>query len=208
MPAQPLTTIDLVRHADVHNPRSLFYGRLPRFRISELGRQQAAAVATVLAREPVDAVYTSPLLRARQTAIVIAETHPSRPPLRRASALLEVLTHWQGRPSTELDAVEYDFYLHHRDGDETIAEVYARVERFLRRLLHRHAGGHVVCVSHADPIMIARVGLLGRPLVTASLRGQADYPAKASISRLRFAGPDDPHPTLEYIAPTGELGHP
>lgn len=197
-----VTTIDLVRHADVHNPKDVFYGRLPRFRISDLGREQAAVTAALLAGAPVAAVYTSPLLRARQTAAIIAQRHPNRPPLRRATALIEVRSHWQGRPTADLDAIGFDFYGHARAGDETIAAIFARVERFVRRLLRRHAGAHVVCVSHADPIQIARVGFAGRPLVVGSLRGQADYPAKGSIARLRFRGPDDARPAGEYIVPS------
>ena len=74
------TTIDLIRHADVHNPDDLFYGRSPRFRLSELGRRQAAATAALLAEAPLAAVYTSPLLRARQTVAIIAAAHPARLP--------------------------------------------------------------------------------------------------------------------------------
>ena len=199
----PVTTIDLVRHADVHNPQDVFYGRLPRFRLSDLGRQQAAITAAVLAPEPLVAVYTSPLLRARQTAALIADLHPNHPPVRRTTALMEVRSHWQGRPTATVDAISFDFYSHAVAGDETIAEVFARVERFMRRLLRRHAGDHVVCVSHADPIMIARVGFAGRPLVVASIRGQPDYPLKGSISRLRFHGPDDDRPAQTYIVPPG-----
>src|SRR5262249_56679907 len=73
------TTLYFVRHTEVHNPRDLFYGRLPRFRISARGREQAERVADYLADEPIVAVYTSPLLRARQTAQVIAARHPGVP---------------------------------------------------------------------------------------------------------------------------------
>jgi probable phosphoglycerate mutase len=195
------TTIDLIRHADVHNPRDVFYGRLPRFGLSTLGRQQAAALAARLATAPLAAIYTSPLLRARQTAAILAGAHPARPPVRRAVALIEVRTHWQGRATADLDAISFDFYGHARAGDEDIPTVYARVSAFIHRLARRHAGGHVACVSHADPIAITRAGLAGRPLVVASIRNQPDYPAKGSITRLVFtvAAPD--RPTITYLAP-------
>lgn len=195
---RPATTIDLIRHADVHNPDDVFYGRLPRFRLSRLGREQAARTAAVLAALPVAAVYTSPLLRARQTAAIIAATHPARPPVVRSRLLIEVRSHWQGRPSAALAAIGFDFYAHAAAGDETIPEIFARMERLVRRLLRRHAGGHVVCVSHADPIAIASAGFAGRPLVSASIRGRADYPAKGSITRLVFAGPDLA-PVITYL---------
>jgi probable phosphoglycerate mutase len=193
-----VTTIDLVRHADVHNPDDVFYGRLPRFRLSRLGREQAARTAAALADLPVAAVYTSPLLRARQTAAIIAAAHPARPPLIRSRLLIEVRSHWQGRPTAALDAIGFDFYAHACDGDETIPEVFARLARLVRRLRRRHAGSHAVCVSHADPIAIAVAGFAGRPLVSASIRGRPDYPAKGSITRLVFTGPDRP-PAIAYL---------
>jgi probable phosphoglycerate mutase len=194
------TTIDLIRHADVHNPDNLFYGRLPRFRLSELGRRQATATADLLAASPLAAVYTSPLLRARQTAATIAAAHPARPPVVESRLLIEVLSHWQGRPTADLDAIGFDFYARTLDGDESIPAVFARMERLVRRLRRRYTGQHVACISHADPIAIARAGLAGMPLVSASIRGQPEYPAKGSITRLVFAGPGD-RPRILYLAP-------
>jgi broad specificity phosphatase PhoE len=197
----PVTTIDLIRHADVHNPRDVFYGRLPRFGLSPLGRAQAAATAAMLAREPLAAIYTSPLLRARQTAAIIAAAHQERPPIHQSRLLLEVRSHWQGRPTADLDAIGFDFYAYAQSDDETIPAIFARVERLVRRLLRRYRGGHVACVSHGDPIAISRVGFAGRPLVVASIRNQPDYPAKGSILRLTFAGLDTDRPTMTYIVP-------
>jgi broad specificity phosphatase PhoE len=193
------TTIDLIRHADVHNPDDLFYGRLPRFRLSELGRRQAESTAVLLAAAPLAVVYTSPLLRARQTAALIAAAHPARPPIHQSSLLIEVRSHWQGRPTADLDAIGFDFYDRALDGDESIPAVFARMERCVRRLLRRHPGRHVACVSHADPIAIARAGFAGMPLVIASIRNQPEYPAKGSITRLTFTDPAG-RPAIRYLA--------
>jgi hypothetical protein len=47
------TTILLIRHGEVENPRGIFYGGLPRFGLSVNGRRQAAAAAeTLLALSP------------------------------------------------------------------------------------------------------------------------------------------------------------
>jgi probable phosphoglycerate mutase len=194
------TTIDLIRHADVHNPSDVFYGRLPRFRLSDLGRRQAASTAALLAAAPLAAVWTSPMLRARQTAAIIAAAHPRRPPVHRSALLLEVRSHWQGRPTAELDTIGFDFYGHAQPEDETIAAVFARLERLVRRLLGRYPGGHVACISHADPIAIARAGFAGRALVVASIRNQPDYPAKGSITRLVFPATGEA-PRITYIVP-------
>jgi len=66
------TTVHVVRHGEVHNPAKILYGRLPGFRLSELGRQLAKADAQALADRDVTHVVASPLERARETAEPIA----------------------------------------------------------------------------------------------------------------------------------------
>src|SRR5579859_2630210 len=67
------TTVFLVRHAEVHNPQDILYGRLPRYRLSGRGIAQAVLSGRFLAGRSIEAIYTSPLLRARQTAKIVAE---------------------------------------------------------------------------------------------------------------------------------------
>src|SRR5688500_10709904 len=43
--ANTMTTLLLVRHAEVYNPDQILYGRLPRFRLSDVGQQQAERLA-------------------------------------------------------------------------------------------------------------------------------------------------------------------
>ncbi|MEM8862270.1 MAG: phosphoglycerate mutase family protein, partial [Chloroflexota bacterium] len=43
-----LTTISFVRHGEVYNPNKIFYGRLPRFGLSDLGCEQAIAAGDYL----------------------------------------------------------------------------------------------------------------------------------------------------------------
>jgi broad specificity phosphatase PhoE len=183
-----VTEILFVRHGEVDNPDAIFYGRLPRFRLSAAGRQQAAATAWALAAEPLAAIYTSPLLRARQTARIIAAEHPAIP-IRTTQALLEIRSRRQGEPVAVLDTEGWNFYEPPRHADdETIAAIAARVERFCRLALRRHPGQTLVAVTHGDIVAIARARFAGLPLALASIRG-ADYPATASLLRVTL-GPD------------------
>src|SRR5919206_4964208 len=95
------TTIFVVRHAEVHNPKDLLYGRLPRYRLSERGRAQATVAARFLSGRPLATIYTSPLLRARQTADIIATCQPGAQ-IRRSRDLIEVRTGYQGSPNSIL----------------------------------------------------------------------------------------------------------
>src|SRR5579875_370893 len=62
------TVVHLLRHGEVHNPDGVLYGRLPGFRLSDLGVRQAGAAAQWLAARDIAYVVSSPLERARQTA--------------------------------------------------------------------------------------------------------------------------------------------
>jgi broad specificity phosphatase PhoE len=198
--ASDCVEIFLLRHAEVHNPGNLAYGRLPRFRLSERGRQQAEMAGRFLSIRDVSAIYTSPLLRARQTASVVSRYHPSAP-VRTSADLMEVFTGYEGRPNTIYDQPNFSFYYPlARPDDETMADVLSRMLHFIRRIARRHAGCIVLAVSHADPIAITRLGLESAELSVTNLHATV-YPARASLTQVRLV-PDDP-PRLSYFNVAG-----
>ncbi len=69
------TIVHVMRHGEVHNPKSILYGRLPGFSLSVTGRSQAATVARTLADHDIALVVASPLQRAQETAAPIAGHH-------------------------------------------------------------------------------------------------------------------------------------
>lgn len=189
----------MVRHADVHNPGDIVYGRLPRFRISDTGTEQANAVADVLAGESVAALYSSPQLRARQTAKII-NARLGCPRIHISRLIAEVLTGYEGQSNSILGG-SFNFYANLlRPADEDIPAIAARMARFLNIVRRRHAGTTVAAVSHADPIMTLRATTLGLPLVIGSLQGPA-YPEKCSITEFRFTS-GDPTPIVTYRPPS------
>ena len=66
------TTVHLLRHGEVHNPEKVLYGRLPGYRLSDLGHLMAQRASEALADHDVARVIASPLERAQQTAQPIA----------------------------------------------------------------------------------------------------------------------------------------
>lgn len=185
----------LVRHAEVHNPGDILYGRLPRFRLSEKGREQAAALGQSLARFRLEAVYTSPLLRARQTADLIARFQGDVR-LRRDRALLEVRTSYQGSPNSILKP-GFSFY-DPQPGpeDESMQDIWQRMSTFMLQAARRHPGGVVAGISHGDPITIVHVGLRGLDMTTKNLHSVV-YAARASVTQVVLT-PDRP-PTVGYF---------
>lgn len=184
-----------MRHCDVENPDGLIYGRLKGFGLSSLGRAQADRTADFLRAVPLDAVYVSPMLRARQTARAIARLHPEV--TERVSLLLnEVRTSYQGLLAKDVSP-SVNMFDHPRDPlDETMADVFRRMNRLVRRVIVLHAGSNIVCVSHAAPIAIVRAGLEGRPLTIDALRGP-EAPEKGSVTRISFSEADVD--TISYV---------
>ncbi len=203
---QQQTTLLFIRHTDVHNPADVLYGRLPRFGLSGLGLEQAENTALVLTNEPISTFYTSPRLRARQTARIIAGQHPHAR-IRVTHLLDEVLTAWQGRPHSELEELGFDFYANRlHPTDETLEAVWTRVHAFIRRTRKGHPGETVAAISHGDPVILVRAFYSGLPVAIESLRKPHIYPGKGSITRLTFSL--DVHETyprsLEYYDPNGD----
>ena len=191
----PKTDILFVRHADVHNPDNVFYARLPKFHLSEQGFKDAEATAQALAQEPLAAIYTSPMLRAKQTARAIARLHPRVPP-RESRALIELRTHFEGQGWDHMP--RHPNFYDPEAGDETVQHVFVRMQRLMFRLLAEYPGSSVVCVSHGDPVKIIRMGYLGRPL-TKDSAAEPD-PAKGSITRFSWQDPGSP-PEITYFEP-------
>ena len=186
----------MVRHAEVHNPERVLYGRLPAFRLSDYGEKQAERTAHYLAGRPLTAVYSSPLMRARQTAARIADRHPGA--LRLMTGLLNELgTSWEGTPFTKFKA-GFSAYENRREpGDESIEDIASRMGEFVARARLRHPGETVVGVSHGDPITILRLALAGRPLTVAALRS-AEFVGHGSVTEITYR-PDEEQPKIATL---------
>ncbi len=199
------TVIYLIRHADVHNPQNVVYGRLPRFGLSQTGFREAETTARYLAGlTTLDRIYTSPMLRARQTADIIAWAQHPPTPVVISELLDEVRTSWQGHPNRDLMAGKFNFYEPKKDpSDESIADVYERMAQMVQCILSEHPGQRIACLSHADPVMILKTGLRGVELTRANIRGP-EYPAKASITTIVFDSPQAT-PQISYYDPNSDM---
>jgi broad specificity phosphatase PhoE len=101
-----------------------------------------------------------------------------------------VRTGYQGSPNSIL-VPGFSFYEPLKaPGDETMAQVFERMLRFLQLAVRRHGGETIVAVSHADPIAIMRVGLETRQLTATNLHTTV-YPERASVTQITV-GPDQP----------------
>jgi broad specificity phosphatase PhoE len=199
-----LTTVWLARHGEVHNPRNLLYGRLPRMRLTPEGHRQARALADRLASRELAAIYSSPMLRARRTAETVLASQPRAERVRIDSDLQEIRTGWQGQPLDDLERINWNFYAHPRQpDDESLHAIRDRMHRWLMRVLDRHTGADVLGVSHGDPILILVGTLQGLPLVPDRIFPRP-YIETGAVYRMRLAE-DGTCRDIQLLVPHAEV---
>ena len=173
MPRQkptPPTLVLLVRHGQTPTTGKHLPGRAPGLHLSEEGQRQAELAAKRIAELPhVDAVYSSPLERARETAAPIAAARGLKVQIDKG--LLECdFGQWTGGELKELmkkpewtTVQRYPSGFRFPDG-ESFSEMQTRMGTCLERLRSRHPGGVLVAVSHADTIKAAVTQAMGAHL--------------------------------------------
>lgn len=152
-----MTTIFLARHGESDwNVAKRFQGHTDR-PLTERGREQAHALADLVASEQIDAVYTSPLSRARETAEIVAARAGLEPVA--LPELREVDTgSWSGLSRADVEARFPDGFTRWRSGGsgwedgETYEEMAERVIGALRTIAEDHPDGRVLVISHGGPI--------------------------------------------------------
>ncbi len=169
MSAPASTRVFLARHCEVHNPSGVLYGHLPDFSLSERGVRQAHAQGRYLATTGARQIHSSPLLRAQQTAEIIA-SHIDGATIATTNDLVEARfgLYLQGIRPAQVPWRRPLWLVHMvRPGllpnDESVGEMADRLERTIRRILTSDPAGGGICVSHGDPIQAFWVRSDGRP---------------------------------------------
>lgn len=213
IPQNNTTRISFVRHASVHNPSNIFYGRLPGFSISKKGRLETTLTAQSLKDLILEDIISSPLLRCRQTAAEILKYHRSLK-LRQSRLITEVLTPFQGKPSEVVDLRGGDVYTGVDSKYEQPEDILLRVQKFLSRTRRTSSGKHVVAVTHGDVILFTVLWANNYPLTPdfkqrfTTLGILKEYPATSSITTFSYSTErKDERPAIAYFNPKIHLLH-
>ena len=197
-----MTTVLLVRHGLTDETGRRLSGRLPGLHLNDRGRRQAEALAERLAVLAVEAVYSSPLERALETAAPLAAVQGLTVEPR--EALLEVeFGEWTGLWFEELAGrPEWESYNAQRSssrppGGEPMVEVQGRVVGELERIQVQHPTGTVAVFTHGDVIRAALLHHLSMAIDLyhrleidpASLNILAWSPLGPRLVRLNDTGP-------------------
>ena len=164
------TLILLVRHGQTPTTGKILPGRAAGLHLADAGVQQAHRVAERIAELPrIDAIYASPLERARETAAPIAKALKQR--VKIDKGLLECdFGDWTSAElgklmkKPEWSTVQKAPSTFRFPNGESFTEMQTRMVTALDRIRAAHPGGTVVCVSHADPIKAAVAHAMGTHL--------------------------------------------
>lgn len=199
------TVVHLLRHGEVFNPSGVLYGRLPGFRLSELGEQMAERAADALADRDVTVVVSSPLERAQQTATPIAAKHGLRITI--DDRALEATNIFEGQRVGVGDGILKNprawRHLYNPltpSWGEPYAEIAGRMRATVAAARSAARGHEAVVVSHQLPIWIARLDAENRRFVHDPRKRQCGL---ASLTSLIFD--DDRLVAITYTEPSADL---
>jgi broad specificity phosphatase PhoE len=201
------TTVHLLRHGEVHNPDRVLYGRLPGFRLSDLGVAQAKVAAEFLARRPVGRLVSSPLERAQQTAAPLAAATGLEVLV--DERLIEADNHLEGRrvaggKGLFTDPAHWRYFVNpfRPSWGEPYVQIAARVLAAVHSARERveGTGTEAVLVSHQLPIVAARRRAEGLPLFHDPRRRQCSL---ASVTSFAFDG--DVIVGIDYVEPAAGI---
>lgn len=139
-----MTTILLARHGETDWNRDGRWQGWADPPLNDTGRTQARALAEQLRATPFDAVYSSDLRRARETAEIVAAPHAV--PVVADPGLREIdIGSWSGLTRAEIDE---RFPAGERPDGETRDRHTARVLEAVERIARENPGRRILLVTH------------------------------------------------------------
>lgn len=228
------TRVILIRHGrSSFNQLQLYQGSSDASLLTEQGCQTAQQVGQFLAGESIDAIYTSPLQRAQQTAnILLQSLSPCPPSLNIHYSLREIeMGNWEGRSFQEVQQTEavayqcwkqrpHEFRLEQpqaahgavSSGTAAVAtrthyypvlDLYDRAQHFWQEILPRHRGQTIAIVSHGG----TNRALISTAIGLAPAKFHSLQQSNCGLSVLQFSGSKvaSGHlTTLNLTTPLGE----
>lgn len=200
-----MTVLFLIRHASCSGLGLTLWGRTANITLDLKGELQAQRLAERFKDVKLDAIYSSPMERALQTAEPLARN--ANLEVKESQALNEIdFGDWTGKTFDELSSDDVWRRFNTRrsataiPGGESFLEVQNRIVKELNTIASRHVNGRVAVVTHADVIRAAVLNFSGMPV---------DLIERIEISpcSVTAVALDDERVTLLTINNTSEFGH-
>lgn len=199
------TLIHVLRHGEVFNPEKILYGRLPGYKLSDLGLRMADRAADFFSNKNLALIVSSPLERAQQTASPTAKKLNLE--IQTDDLLIEAENVFEGKKVSVGDGALSDpknwWYLRNPfrpSWGEPYKKVADRMRTAIFSARDSVKGKEALLVSHQLPIWIARLSAEGRSFVHDPRRRQCSL---ASVTTFIFDG--DNLSAVEYQEPAADL---
>ena len=163
-----MTSIYLVRHGQTAwNKEEIFRGRTD-IPLDETGLKQAELAGEYFKAMVIQGVYSSPLLRAWQTAepIALFQNLKAQP----TEGIIDMsFGNWEGHALQEIERIDPETYRQWREephlaklpGGESLDDVRFRAMAALEWVIKKHPEGSVVLISHRVVNKVLICGILG-----------------------------------------------
>jgi alpha-ribazole phosphatase len=173
------------------------------------GQEQAQWIAEQLLKESISAIYTSDLMRARETAEIIAGQRTSAVQIKESVAWREMdFGEWEGLTYTQI-VEQYKGHIkfftdpehHSPPNGESLSHMQQRVKDALSAIVQNDellVAGDVVIVSHGGPLRILLCCILGMPL-QRQWQLQLDPGSLSAIDLLPDYGSSEPRAILTLL---------
>ena len=163
-----VTQVVMIRHGQSQGNAEGRFGGHTDTPLSTLGRKQAAATASALANETFNAIYSSDLPRAVETASPLAqltgvEIQPAEAFRERSVGVMEGLTFEEAaeqHPEQYGALLRRDFE-HVLLGGESYRQTLDRASQKLDEVIEGYRGGRIVIFTHTGTICILVLHLMG-----------------------------------------------
>jgi broad specificity phosphatase PhoE len=199
------TTVHLLRHGEVDNPKGILYGRLPGYHLSELGAQMAERVAKTMTGRDITYLVASPLERAQETARPTAEglglEIVTDERVIESENVFEGQRFGVGDGSLRKPSAWKHLYNPWRPSwGEPYKDVVVRMLAAMHDAREAAAGHEAMIVSHQLPIWIVRSFIEGRRLFHDPRKRECSL---ASLSSFTYT--DDRITSVAYSEPAADL---
>lgn len=161
----------IIRHGQTEwNKKRMIMGPSP-IGLNERGREQALGLAGAIKNLRLDAIYSSPILRAQETAEILGESQAIS--FNNHAGLEEVnYGDWVGKSFAEVKALpDYQpYYLQEEKpvapNGESLVEVQNRIWQAFLEIDQQHENANIALVSHADSIKCLLMKVINVPLAS------------------------------------------
>ncbi len=216
------TRVIIVRHGQSsYNAQKLIQGRSDESVVTEKGRQDAEKVGNTLSSLPIDAIYCSPLQRAKTTAEIIQNCFKKPPTLSPHEQLREVdLPLWEKLHKDEVAQKfpddykcwkqrphEFKMVLSTSEGQQEhfpVLSLYEQAQKFWQKLLEKHRNQTILIVAHNGINRCLIMSAIGVPPSHYHRIQQSN----CCINVLNFTGGWGETVQLESLNQTSHLGIP